>query len=254
MKRTLLDIVQGILNETGGDEVNSISDTIEATGVAKIVQQVYTDLVVGNELPSTGKLIALEGLGDVTKPSFMRIPEKVQQIQWIKYDCRTSISNDPVYPKITYLEPDAFTDLSLVKSPSDTTENLVVNYDANVTLIIGINRPPSYWTSFDDQIIVFDSLDQTIDATMQSSKSICYARVEPTFTIEDTFIPDLPGNLFNVLYTKSLARVLAGPQHQTVNPEVQREVSRSTVRTQRNKWRQSRMNYSGPDFSRRPYK
>ena len=40
-KMTLLAMVQDILNDMDGDEVNSISDTVEAEQVAQIIKTTY---------------------------------------------------------------------------------------------------------------------------------------------------------------------------------------------------------------------
>jgi hypothetical protein len=40
-KMTLLEIVQDVLNDMDSDEVNSISDTVEATQIANICRSVY---------------------------------------------------------------------------------------------------------------------------------------------------------------------------------------------------------------------
>ena len=44
-KLTVLEIVQNILSDLNSEEVNSISDTIEADQVAEIVKTTYLDLV-----------------------------------------------------------------------------------------------------------------------------------------------------------------------------------------------------------------
>jgi hypothetical protein len=70
------------------------------------------------------------------------------------------------------------------------------------------------------------------------------------FTVTDAFIPDLPENLFNMLYTMSLGRAFAN-QRQTVNPKIEKQESRVRIRGQRNKWREARMINEGPDYGRR---
>ena len=249
-KRTLLDLTQGILSEMDSDEVNHISDTIEATSVANLIRQVYYDIVDEQDLPSNRQLVALEGLGDVTKPNIMKIPDNVGQIDFIKYDNRTSIGGDVAYQKIVYKSVEDFINLSDGRSSSDTDISQVVNIDSNTKIIIGKVAGPNFWTSFDDEYIVFDSYDSTVESTLQSSKSLCYASVRPTFTVADDFDPDLPENLFNMLYTMSLARAFAN-QRQTLNPKAERQENRVRIRGQRNKWREARMINTGPDYGRR---
>jgi hypothetical protein len=52
MQSTVLELVQEILSEMGGDEINSISDTIEATDVATIMRRVYMEMVDEYSLPT----------------------------------------------------------------------------------------------------------------------------------------------------------------------------------------------------------
>jgi hypothetical protein len=231
------------------DSVNSISDTIEATSVAEVVKQVYLDIIDEMGLPVNNKLVALEGLGDSTKPTHMHIPDDVSLIHWIKYDTRTDVAGNKVYNEIGYMTPQNFVSMVNVRPSTDTVNYQVVQYDSNVPLIIGKKHAPTAWTSFDDEYIIFDSYDSSVDSTLQSSKSIISANYRPTFTLTDTFIPDLPENLFSLLYTQALSRCFAN-QKQQLNPKVERQESRMRVRAMRNRWRQSRSTFDGPNYAR----
>ena len=50
--RTLLQLTQSILNDADGDEVNSISDTIEAEQAAQLLIDTYLEMVSELDLPS----------------------------------------------------------------------------------------------------------------------------------------------------------------------------------------------------------
>jgi hypothetical protein len=247
--RTVLELVQDILTETGGDEVNAISDTIEAGDIATIMKRVYNEMIDEYSLPSTRTIQALQGLGDVSRPNIMQLPVGTYEVQWIKYDNRQDISGNVAYSPISYICPDEFVTMVNGNPSTDTTNYLVVQWDANVPLIINRTKGPTYWTSFDDDLIVFDSWNEAVDSTLQSSKSIFYSETRPEFTIADTFVPVLPDNLENVLYTQTLNRCLATDDK--VNPVMQRQESRFRTRTQRNKWREGRQTYSGPNFGRK---
>lgn len=249
MQRTVLELVQGILTETDGDEVNSISDTIEATSVANTLAQVYSEMVDEYSLPSTKTLQALTGLGDPDLPNLMHMPDGVYNIEFIKYDCR----NDPSYAKnykdIQYLDPATFVSYLVGNDSTDSTNYQVVQWDANVPLVINKMRAPTYWTSFDDNYIVFDSYDSAVDSTLQSSKSIIYSETRPQFYVEDDFTPELPENLENILYIRALNRYLSTDNK--INPVTQKQERRMEVRTMRNKWRSRRQTYDGPNYGRR---
>ena len=248
-KRTLLDMVQGILTETGGDSVNSISDTIDALDTASVIRQKYFDIIDEMDLPVNLELVSLEALGDVTKPTHMRIPENVGQIQWIKYDTRQAIVAAKHYADMIYKKPLDFVTFVNSRSSNDTTNYQIVQQTANIPLVIAKVIPPTYWTSFDDEYIVFDAYDSDVDDTLQSSKTICSASIRPVFTLADAFVPDLPENLFGLLYTQAKNTCFADFK-ETLNPKSERDESRLRVRAQRNKWRQSRMIHEGPSYGR----
>ena len=249
MQRTVLELVQDILTECGGDEINSISDTIESGDVATIMRQVYSEMIDEFSLPSVSTLQALVGLGDLDLPNVMQIPDGSYDIKWIKYNNQTDPAANMAYAPVSYMDPEAFVSMVNSNPNTDTDNYQTVMWDSNIPLVINKTKGPSFWTSFDDNYIVFDSFNQTVDSTLQSSKSIFYAETRPTFFIEDEFTPELPENLENVLYIQTLNRYLGTDDK--IRPGTQRQESRGRVRTQRNKWKQGRQKYLDPDFGRK---
>jgi hypothetical protein len=97
-----------------------------------------------------------------------------------------------------------------------------------VPLFITNNAAPSYWTSFDDKHIVFDSYNADVDTTLQSSKCYCYGEREPEWTSTDEFIPDIPAKMFPyfVSETKSMCfYTIKEAPHQKVEQHAQRQRS-----------------------------
>jgi hypothetical protein len=236
MADTLLSIVQDILAEMDGDNVNSISDTIEATSVATIVRSVFKDMVEEHEIPGRCDLISLTGLGDTDKPTHMMIPDNVQRISWIKYDRRLESGADKAYGDVYFKEPYEFVGLCNSRPSTDTTNYQVVAYSANTPIIIGKLAHPTWWTTFDDKYLVFDSFNSDVDATLQASKVMTQAYIRPVLTLSDTAIPEIPENLMRNLYHQSLSRCLIDLKT-VVNPKAERNENRFRVRSQRNKWR-----------------
>jgi len=62
---------------------------------------------------------------------------------------------------------------------------------------------PTYYTSFDENYIVFDSYDSDVDTSLQNSKVQCYGKRYPTFTMSDAFTPDLPVQMFSYLLNEA---------------------------------------------------
>jgi len=248
--RTLLDMTQGILEKLDGDEVNSIGDTVEATQVAGIIRDCFYDLVTEMDLPSTRDVFALEGLADTAKPTTMKLPSNVAKILSIKYDVRIDAGDPKAYTPITYLDPYEFVDLCNARDSTDTTNTLVTTPSTSVSLVVSKIGAPSFWTAFDDEYIWFDSYLSTLDSTLQASKTICEGYMNRPFTMSDTFVPDLPENLFPLLYNTAMANAFV-MQKQSSNPKAERRENRLRVRAMRNKWRTKRDTYSGPDYGRK---
>ena len=249
-KPTLLEIVQDILTEMSGDQVNSISDTQEATDVANVVKVVWNELIDEIDFPFHKELVTLEGLADPSKPNYMRIPENVSRIEWIKYDTRPSLTSAKDYTPMVKMEPSDFIDFVNARPSTDTSNYVVVQHTADIPLVIGKLDSPSYWTTFDDEYVVFDSYDSDVEATLQTSKTICSAFIRPTFTVADDHVPDLPENMFNVLRIHALNRCMFALK-QTINPKTEREENRLRVRAQRNKQRALRKHLDWPDYGRK---
>lgn len=249
-KRTLLELTQDALSAIDGDEVNSIADTVESLQVVNIIKQCYYDLIDEFSLPVNSDLVNLEALADTDKPTHMRIPENVSDIAWVKYDVRTDVAGDNQYRDIPWKSPKDFINLCNGRPSTDTDNYQEVLYNADTPIVIGINNAPTCWTSFDDEYIIFDSFDSGIDGTLQSSKTQVFGHIREEFTSDDSFIPQLPENLFSFLAAMIESRCFAQLK-QAINPKSERREDRMRVRTQRNKWRQGRMNVEGPDYGRK---
>lgn len=216
LKRDLLAIVQDILNELDSDTVNSIDDTIEATQVAGIIQNVFFDLIANKTIPEHKELFRLDALGDNTRPTYLKLPSTVKSLDWFKYNKDTD-SGEYQYELLTKLTPLEF--MNKVDSRDASASNVYVMPDiVNSTEIMVYNdRMPSYWTTFDDLHIVCDAWDDVEEDTLQQSKNKAYGTLFPTFTLSDTFTMDLDDHLFQYVYNEALSRAsenLKGTIHQ----------------------------------------
>lgn len=198
--RTLLDIVQDILNSLDSDEVNSINDTLESLQIAQIVKTTYYNIIDGKDWPQLYQLYQLTGLGNTNKPTHMAIPSDVVDVDWVRYNVRTSTDTKDRFTKIDYISPEEFIDLVNARDSSATNVQQVTDV---VTLNIIDDKAPQYWTSFDNDYIVFDSFDSDVDTTLQESKTQCYGKRHPTFSLTDAFVPDLPVQAFSYLLAEA---------------------------------------------------
>ena len=199
---TLLDITQDILSDLDSDVVDSISDTVESSQVAQIIKTTYFNIIDGKDWPQLKEFIQLEA-ATTAKPTHMKLPDDVIDVEWIKYNTKKAAGTYDVYVDIIYKTPKEFIDVLALRK-SDETKVTVVSDDSGVTLNILNNTAPTIYTSFDDTYIVMDAYDSAIDTTnLLQSKSQAFGKVEPTWTVSDTFVPDLPQQAFSYLLAEA---------------------------------------------------
>lgn len=201
-KMTLLDIVQDILSDMDSDQVNSISDTVESLQVAQIVKSTYYNIVDGRDYPFLHELFQLDSTASVSRPTHMKLPETIIDLDWVKYNRKKASDTRNKYEKIKYLVPEEFLELVNQRDSSNTAVQIVVD-STSIQLNILNNKAPEYFTSFDNETIVFDSFDSGLESTIQNSKLQCYGRRSVVFTLSDSFIPDLPVQMFSYLLSES---------------------------------------------------
>jgi hypothetical protein len=250
-KQTLLEIVQDILSDSDGDEVNSINDTIEATQCAIVVRDVYSDIVDIHDLDSIRTLIELDATGAST-PNVMTRPEGVHSIEFVKYDKKLDVADGSSYQYVDYLEPADFLDRV---HGLDTTDSNV----QEVTLSTGHPIPvrndvqPTYYTVMDvgSDELVFDSFNSALETNLQQSKSLAYAMSKPTLTLADSSTIDLPKHL-EVLVKRSARSMYFDLYKDGITAEVDRTRRRAEVRAQRQRHIvKNSDNNNAPDYGRK---
>jgi hypothetical protein len=209
-KRTLLDMTQNILNEMESDEVNSIGDTTESAAVAQIIETTYYDLIANITVPEHFELMQLVALADTAQPNFLQYPSTMTLMEWFKYDSRDDASDiDINYIRVEYLNPTTFMERINSRDSSANEVDTITDATSSVKLLIKNNANPTYWTTFDDNYLVCDSYDSSIESTLQASKTQAWGKKEPTFTQTDLFIPDMDIDKFPLLLAVSKSAAFA---------------------------------------------
>jgi hypothetical protein len=251
MKFTLLEIVQDILNDISGDEVDSISDTTEATQIANIVRSTYYHLVSQVNLPEHKTLFKLDETTSTT-PTTMTLPDDVLRVDWISYD----LKNDPgafsggtfsgsgfdtyevsMYGSIQYMPPNEFFKM-IGERKWDGTEILSYTFTGAVDtheVKYKTNVNPSFYTVLEDYYFIFDALDTDISPDyLESALSLCYGLKKPTFELSDGFTPDLDATEFNWFMeeAKSAASIKL---RQVDDPVASKRAKRGWIRSQKSK-------------------
>ena len=118
-KLTLLEMVQDILSDTDGDEVNDINDTPDALQIAGIIKSTYYAILDAKDSwPHLRTLMSLDASGETAKPTHMKLPENVKALELVKYNKVKVGETQSKYKDVVYLEPDTF--LHKVNQYNDT--------------------------------------------------------------------------------------------------------------------------------------
>lgn len=240
-------MAQDILSDMDGDDVNSINDSVEALQVAQIINTTYFNIIDGKDWPWLKELFSLTGLADANTPSHMQIPSNIINIEFVKYNIRTVTDTKDKFTEIKYKAPKDFLDFISVRDSADSTVQVVTDF-SGTKLNIHNNKEPQFWTSFDDNYVVFDSFDNTVDTTMQSSKSQCYGKRYPTFSLTDSFVADLPVQMFSYLLNEAKATCFSTLKQATNQKAEQHSISQRR-RMSQEAWKTSK-GIKYPDFGR----
>lgn len=233
-KMTLLEMVQDILSDMESDPVNSINDTVEALQVAQIIKTTFYELLTDNDWPHLGTLMQLDSSTDSTKPNYMRLSTPCNRIEWIKYNKKEAVGDKEKYKDVAYKSIEDFMDISNLRDSTQTNVEEVVD-DSGVSLFILNDRHPTYWTTFDNSTIVFDSYFSDLDSTLQASKSQVYGYREPSFILLDATVPDLPANAFPYLLSEAKS-VAFNVIKQAANQKEEQRAQRQKRRLSRARW------------------
>lgn len=201
-KKTLLEITQEILSDMTSDEVNSITDTVEAEEVARIVVATFRNMSDNRNWAHQKTTAQLTGQGDTDKPTHFTVASNIKQIESVRYNKIVDGETRKQYKEIYWKEPDDF--LRYVNKRNNDESNIeVVTDTGGIELLIRNDIAPTYYTSFNDDEVVMDSYDEDVDSTLQTSKTqiICYKT--PTTSFDDDWTPDLPEEAFSGLIERA---------------------------------------------------
>lgn len=262
------------------DEVNSIGDSTESRQVAEIIRQKYLDIINRVSLPEHEQLIQLVSSTDTDLPVLMYVPEGVGAISWLKYynsnvldsasttsthDVNTDLENNsgsglnppPGYEYVTILPVRQFVDYVGGYNPEESDVETWTFTDAShgfpgvYTFNYKTLQQPTYACIINNYYVIFDSYDSTQDSTLQSSKTMAWGRITPVFKMEDTFIPDLAEEQFQLLLNEAKALAFFELKQQPHQLAIQ-ETKRGWSNVQKNKAVANRPTYFNelPDYGR----
>lgn len=236
-KLTLLEIVQDILNDMDGDEVDTITETIESAQVAQIVKTSYFELMASRNWPHLKTAFRLTDLSDNSTPTIFMLTELFKELEWFRYNCRSSTDTRDKWRDIIYKDPKDF--VSIVNSRDSSASNVIIMSEitGSIDLYIQNDKAPQYWTSFDDEYIICDSYDSAVDALCLSGlKTSCYGVKSPVWSHADGAVPDLPEEAFPVLIEEAKSTAFYALR-QVANEKAEQKATRQSRWLARKAWR-----------------
>lgn len=233
-KKTLLDIVQDILSSMDGDEVNTIFETTESAQVTRCVKESYEIILSNSDLQEHIGLFELTPLGP-DKPVVMQMPSNASSVEWIKYNRKNELDDYPQFQPISFLPVDEFIQMmyqlpSQIETNIGTFQHLVDN--SEIEIYYRNNSHPSWYTSLDDNQLLFDSYDSNLEANLQNQNSLAYGRLDPEFQMVDTFVPLLGVGQLQLLVQEAKAQAFA-ELRQMENTKAERRARRLWIKGQK---------------------
>lgn len=233
-RETLLQIVQSTLSSMDSDAVNHIGETQESEQIALLAKEVFIELATYQRIPQFEELSQLEGLSDSNQPTVMRIPKGSTDIVDVRYRHLLAGQEEPFFREVEFLHKSDFLDMQLrlpLRGVGEEEHGFNI-LDSGIEVPYITTRGPRYWTTFDNEHVVFDAIDIRCDATMHQDQSLVLAYVIPEFLLEDTFVPPIPLKLISqyrnmIKELASFEQKQLSNQFRTRNAERQRYKNRS---------------------------
>lgn len=200
-ERTLLDITNSVLKAIGQRAATEIGETTVSLQVAEIVRDTYYEGLANRNWAHKKTFMGFDPYG-ASKPTHVIIPNNVKDIDKFNYDGRKVTDNRSKYEEVRYLTPEEF--LQYTNQRNESNDNISVVEDVNgIDILIRTDVRPEYYTSFDQEYLIFDSYDSTVDSFLQKNKMQAQVVLGAEFTLEDDYVPDIPEVAFPWLLAES---------------------------------------------------
>ncbi len=221
-KKTLLSVVQDYLTYVDGFQVDSIFDSEESMQAAQIARHVFDTIVDKNrDLMCVTTVRSLDSSQDGDLPCVLRVPSEIRRIH--DAEIWYNIHDDGVmWHPVKFLDPVVF--LEHTAGVSTTGSNTEVQHINGVPFVVQNNKHPDYCTTFDDQVLVFDSYNANVDTTLQENKTKVIATQTPVFILEDNFLIPLPERMLSG-YTDTVINECTVALRSTGNSNVARRTN-----------------------------
>lgn len=253
MKYTLLELIQRVLSSIKGEEVNNYNDTAESLVVRDIVKECFYNIIGTQDFPELKTLFEVTASGDSAKPTLMTLPSDVVGLEWLKYNKIALSETTPNFGYVYYLPLEEFLSRMHMLSTDDTavgTFTVTTGSADSIEFYYRDDKAPDFYTSYDDNTLIFDSYDVLVDSTLQKSKSLCYGLKSGTWTDSNGFTLPLDAQQFNILIKE--AKAMAWEElRQTNNQTATSQARKAKIAAEKKKDR-ANYDHTGYYYSKYP--
>jgi len=191
MKLTLLEIVQDMLNATDSEAVSGVGETEDAGMCVNIANREFERLISKFRWRHTrafGKLVVRTNLHEMDIPTtaIALVPNSLYY------------SGNRVY----WMNPDRFLAYTL---PRDTTES---NITETGDIKVYTDRDPQYYTSFNDEVMIFDAYPDASGLVAEDTDCILYNHPTSRLTADGEYF-DLPPQAFSALVSRCIVAAIS---------------------------------------------
>lgn len=230
---TLLDMTKEILSSLDSDDVDSITETVEATQVANVILATYRDLSTILDLPESTGFFELDSPASASTPVQLNIPEHVVRVDRFWYGALNDEN------EVKFELPQLFLDRVL---QYDTTESnvssmeLVSHNSSNITFKFYTDRDPEIYTVIEDDHIICNAFDSAVDTFLTKAKSYTYGKWTDEVTLADGTTFNLDKNAERLLLNEAKGQAFLELK-QMENPKANLRARRMFVQSQ---WKKHR--------------
>jgi len=188
MAKTVIEYVQYCLTTMDSDQVDAIAETEESMQVAELLKEVYYEFINRDDWPWLERGLQVAGAGDTTNPTKLILPDNVKDVLQLRYK-----REDGKLQQIKYLAPSTF--LDHYGNGQNRDSDLEVQVQPGLTVFVGTEKDPDFWTSFDDDIVICNSYNSDRETTLNGSNVSSWGSFIPEFQVSDLFEPTIPRHL-----------------------------------------------------------
>lgn len=219
-KKTVLKIVQTIGERIGSDEIDALDETIESLEIANILSSVYEEVISRKAWEFLrGRVRQLDAIPVAsTQLNTLVIPEDVTHIETLKY--RADNTSLEQYVELVYVSATEFITRLQGRNSADANVTVIPNADG-VNIPVITDRAPSFWTSFDEENITFDSYDVSRGTGNQAADSVIIADIIPVVDFTDpTAVLPVPQRMETLIINDAISTA-AVALRQTTDPKAE---------------------------------